>query len=47
MLAGSALDMIDSLGVRLKRKGFSDGRLAQLLGCPEADVRARVRSWVC
>ncbi|MBI2993360.1 MAG: carbamoyl-phosphate synthase large subunit [Gammaproteobacteria bacterium] len=36
-LAGLSADELRDL----KRKGFSDGRLARLLGCREAEVRAR------
>ena len=32
-------DLNEHLWRRAKRKGFSDARLAQLLGCPEAQVR--------
>jgi len=41
-LRGCSLSDIDSNRLyRLKRKGFSDHRLATLLGCAEADVRQR------
>ncbi|OIP08345.1 MAG: carbamoyl phosphate synthase large subunit [Betaproteobacteria bacterium CG2_30_68_42] len=41
-LRGTALAGLDADRMRaLKRKGFSDRRLARLLGSPEAEVRAR------
>ncbi len=41
-LAGRALEELDRVWLyRLKRKGFADARLAVLLGCSEAEVRAR------
>ncbi len=41
-LLGRSLDEVDAYELRhLKRKGFSDVRLATLLGCEEAAVRAR------
>jgi carbamoyl-phosphate synthase large subunit len=41
-LAGRALSSIDTIELlRLKRDGFSDRRLAALLGVPAPDVRAR------
>jgi carbamoyl-phosphate synthase large subunit len=41
-LDGSRIDDLDGLRIRLlKRKGFSDRRLAKLLGCDEGAVRAR------
>ncbi|MGE3297662.1 MAG: carbamoyl-phosphate synthase large subunit [Porticoccaceae bacterium] len=42
LLAGHGLGDLDRDWLRrLKRKGFADARLARLLGCPEAQVRAR------
>jgi carbamoyl-phosphate synthase large subunit len=42
MLAGHDLGDLDRDWLRrLKRKGFADARLARLLDCPEAQVRAR------
>ncbi len=42
MLAGHRLGDLDRDWLRrLKRKGFADARLARLLGCPEAAVRAQ------
>ena len=39
-LQGSKLSDLDKQGLyRLKRKGFADRRLADILGCAEADVR--------
>jgi carbamoyl-phosphate synthase large subunit len=39
-LLGSKLSDLDKQGLyRLKRKGFADRRLADILGCAEADVR--------
>ena len=44
-LDGRALDDIDETALRrLKRKGFSDARLATLLGASEAEVRHRRKS---
>jgi carbamoyl-phosphate synthase large subunit len=41
-LSGTALDALDRDRLfRLKQQGFSDARLAVLLGCREAEVRAR------
>jgi carbamoyl-phosphate synthase large subunit len=41
-LASRALSSIDTIELRrLKRDGFSDGRLAALLGVPASDLRAR------
>jgi len=41
-LAGTPLEALDAVRLRaLKRKGFSDRRLARLLGCAEAAVRER------
>jgi carbamoyl-phosphate synthase large subunit len=41
-LEGRALGSVDAAELRqLKRKGYSDRRLAHLLGCPERDVRER------
>ncbi|MDQ2069120.1 carbamoyl-phosphate synthase large subunit [Natronospira bacteriovora] len=43
-LKGHALASLDAGHLRrLKRKGFSDSRMAQLLGCEEGAVRARRR----
>jgi carbamoyl-phosphate synthase large subunit len=39
--AGSLDDCGDELLLRAKRLGFSDRRMAQVLGCSEADVRTR------
>ncbi len=45
-LAGSALDDLERQTLfRLKRKGFSDIRLAALLGCDEHAVRNRRQEW--
>jgi len=42
MLATASLDMLEkSMLYRLKRKGFSDERLAQVLGVKESEVRQR------
>ncbi len=43
-LDGSGLDQLDAARIRaLKRKGFSDRRLASLLGCDETEFAARRR----
>ncbi len=45
-LTGSSLDAIDAEGLlRLKRKGFSDARLATLLATDESTVRERRKSF--
>ena len=45
-LLGKSVSDLQPLELRnLKRDGFSDLRLASLLGCDEANVRARRRAW--